>query len=86
MLFALSLLALAPAAFTNDDNIEQSSTSLYAPSTSKPNGKNESQEFLVVNLNAAPEIDPTSATGTRNHQGIRAGPRKRPCSFLRRNA
>jgi hypothetical protein len=56
-----SVTALEKTAFTNYDNVVQSTVSVYSPSLSNPNGSNESQEFLVVNPNAAPEIDPTSA-------------------------
>jgi hypothetical protein len=53
--------ALELTAFTNYDNTVESNVSVYTPSTSNPNGKNQSQEFLVVNTNSAPEIDPASA-------------------------
>jgi hypothetical protein len=56
-----AVAALEQTAFTTYDNTVQSSVSVYTPSSSNPNGKNQSQEFLVVNPNAAPEIDPTSA-------------------------
>lgn len=56
-----AVLALENTAFTKYDNTVQSTVSVYTPSKSNPNGINQSQEFLVVNPNAAPEIDPTSA-------------------------
>ena len=56
-----AVTALEKTAFTNYDNVVQSSVSVYTPSLSNPNGMNQSQEFLVVNPNAAPEIDPASA-------------------------
>jgi hypothetical protein len=49
-------------AFTHDNQV-QSNVTVYTPSLSNPNGVNQSQEFLVVNPTAAPEIDPASATG-----------------------
>jgi hypothetical protein len=56
-----AVTALEKTAFTNYDNVVQSTVSVYTPSLSNPNGMNQSQEFLVVNPTAAPEIDPTSA-------------------------
>ena len=55
-----AVTAFEKTAFTTYHNTVQSTVSVYTPATSNPNGKNQSQEFLVVNPNAAPEIDPTS--------------------------
>ena len=41
-----AVIALENTAFTTYDNTVQSSVSVYTPSSSNPNGKNQSQEFL----------------------------------------
>ena len=56
-----AVTALENTAFTRYHHTVQSTVSVYTPATRNRNGKNWSQEFLVVNPNAAPEIDPTSA-------------------------
>lgn len=55
-----SVLATDALAFANANTV-QSGVTVYTPSTSNPNGVNQSQEFLVVNPNAAPEVDPATA-------------------------
>ena len=48
------------AAFTHDNTVE-SNVTVYTPSASNPKGISQSQEFLVVNPQSAPEMDATSA-------------------------
>jgi hypothetical protein len=56
-------LALEQTALTGYDNTVQSNVTVYTASTGNPLGINQSQEFLVVNPRAAPEMDVASAGG-----------------------
>ena len=53
-------------ALTGHDNTVSGNVTVYTPAADtrlNPQGVNQSQEFLVVNPTAAPEIDPASAAG-----------------------
>ncbi len=58
-----AVLALEQTALTQYSSQSESNVTIYTPNAStriNPNGVNQSQEFLVVSPQAAPEIDPAS--------------------------
>ena len=55
-----AVLLTEEAAFTHANDV-QSNVTVYTPSAGNPHGINETQEFLVVNRHAAPEINAASA-------------------------
>ncbi len=58
-----AVLATEQTALTQYSSESEGTVTIFTPTSANPNGINQSQEFLVVTPNAAPEIDPASASG-----------------------